>query len=204
VAFTLDFPIPPGMARSEAKQRQRYTIENALWALANRRRKDLPLYACVQGWDEQSARTCARSCGSAGFDGVAIGGLVPRARDPEQVFAIVKAVKEEVNKCPLHVFGIGEPTLVSRLFQSGVDSVDSSSYVQMAAGGQTWEPDTEGMDECTTLERLHLALRNLAMMTGVRLPLSVMASWPVATGCQPVASAGQNSDRQAACRYERC
>src|SRR5262249_49582039 len=55
VAFTLDFPIPLAMSRTEARRRQRFTIENALWAICNRRRRDLPLYACVQGWDPASA-----------------------------------------------------------------------------------------------------------------------------------------------------
>ena len=47
VAFTLDFPIPPGTEGGEARRRQALTIANARWALANRRRRDLPLFACV-------------------------------------------------------------------------------------------------------------------------------------------------------------
>lgn len=39
VAFTLDFPIPPNMEKREARRRQRLTIANSLWALANRRRR---------------------------------------------------------------------------------------------------------------------------------------------------------------------
>ncbi len=55
VAFTLDFPIPPGTDLKEAQKRQRLTIANAHWALANRRRKDLRLYAVAQAWDAESA-----------------------------------------------------------------------------------------------------------------------------------------------------
>jgi helicase len=81
VAFTLDFPIPPGMNLREAEKHQKLTIENAHWALANRRRKDLPLFACVQAWDVVSARECAQAFADRAFDGIAIGGLVPRAHD---------------------------------------------------------------------------------------------------------------------------
>ena len=48
VAFTLDFPIPPATDANEAKRRFELTIRNAHWALDNRRRRDLPLYACIQ------------------------------------------------------------------------------------------------------------------------------------------------------------
>src|SRR5947209_7996459 len=60
VAFTLDFPVPPGTGLAEARRRQELTVANAHWALANRRRRDLPLFACVQAWDVSSARECAR------------------------------------------------------------------------------------------------------------------------------------------------
>lgn len=56
LAFTLDFPIPPKTDPAEAARRQELTIANALWALNNRRRGgDLPLFACIQAWDEKSA-----------------------------------------------------------------------------------------------------------------------------------------------------
>src|SRR5262249_31946361 len=61
VAFTLDFPIPPSMDLTEARRRNKLTVANARWALENRRRKDMPLYACVQGWDTESYRACATS-----------------------------------------------------------------------------------------------------------------------------------------------
>ena len=171
VAFTLDFPIPPGMGQAEAKRRQRYTIDNALWALSNRRRKDLPLYACVQAWDRASACVCARAYADAGFDGIAIGGLVPRIGDWQQVMAILGGVQDRVTDLPLHIFGIGKPELVTKLFQRGVDSVDSSTYVQFAADGRCWDPSCEIVDQPAPIERLGLALRNLAWVTSARLPL---------------------------------
>ena len=49
VAFTLDFPIPPGTDKKEAKRRFDLTIANAHWALENRRRRDLPLFRLHPG-----------------------------------------------------------------------------------------------------------------------------------------------------------
>src|SRR5262249_33062254 len=112
VAFTLDFPISPGMETVAATARLDLTVANAHWALANRRRRDLLLFACVQAWDAASARACARAYAGAAFDGFAIGGLVPRARDLETVLAIVEVVREEIGERPLHVFGLGKPEVV--------------------------------------------------------------------------------------------
>jgi helicase len=172
VAFTLDFPIPPGMALREARRRQKLTIANALWALDNRRRTDLPLFACIQAWDEASARVCAQAYKGCAFDGIAIGGLVPRAQDTSLVLAIVEAVRAELPELPLHVFGLGKPDSVERLFAAGVDSVDSSAYVQMAADGRLWSNPTYRLRDPSPTDRLHLALCNLATATGRTLPLS--------------------------------
>jgi helicase len=168
VAFTLDFPIPPGTGKREATKRLDLTVRNAHWALENRRRRDLPMYACVQAWDVESARDCARSFSNCDFDGLAIGGLVPRARDTELVTSVVRAVRDVADGKPLHVFGIGSPELVTELFRLGVDSVDSSAYVKLAADGRRWGKDAEA----TPMERMHLALCNLATVRAHSLPLS--------------------------------
>lgn len=172
VAFTLDFPIPPGLEPVEARRRQDLTMANARWALANRRRRDLPLYAVVQGWDVESARACARAYAGQAFDGIAIGGLVPRVRDRALVLAWVKSVRAEIGDRPLHVFGLGIPELVADLFRAGVDSVDSSAYVKLAAEGRLWSKRDYQCGNPTATERLHLALCNLAAASGATLPLS--------------------------------
>jgi helicase len=172
VAFTLDFPVPPGMERTQARQRQELTIANAHWALANRRRRDLLLFACVQAWDAPSARACARAYTKSGFDGIALGGMVPRVRDMKTVLAIVEAVRAEIGGLPLHVFGLGKPEVVGRLFAAGVDSVDSSAYVKLAAEGRLWGDPSFHLAEPSPTERLHLALCNLARASGATWPLS--------------------------------
>lgn len=172
VAFTLDLPIPPGLGASEATWRQRLTIANARWAAGNMRRRDLPLYACVQAWDGASARACALAYRDLGFAGIAIGGLVPRVGSPDLITEIVSAVRTAVPDKPLHVFGLGHPDMVARLFGLGVQSVDSSAYVRLAADGRLWADRKFHLPDASPMERLHLALLNLAAASGRTLPLS--------------------------------
>ena len=176
VAFTLDFPIPPSTGPAEARRRLDLTVANAHWALENRRRKDLPLFACVQAWDAASARECAAQLATGAFDGFAIGGLVPRSRNRELVFSIVDAVREVVDDRPVHAFGLGQPAMVAALFERGVQSVDSSSYVRLAASGRTWSSHASAVSDPAPHERMRLAIENLAAAGSVRLPLAVRSA----------------------------
>ncbi|MFZ5591624.1 MAG: tRNA-guanine transglycosylase [Bacillota bacterium] len=137
LAATLDFIISPGMDLAEACRRQKLTIKNAFYALKQKRSKSLFLYASLQCWDEKSARTCAREYAKAGFDGIGIGGLVPRIRDEDYIKRIVSAVREEIPELAIHVFGIGKLEMVNLLWDLQVDSTDSSSYVREAVGNLT-------------------------------------------------------------------
>jgi len=153
------------------------TLTNCLWALANRRRRDLPLYGIVQAWDAEAAGAYAAAPARHPFDGIAIGGLVPRARDLELVRAIVDAVRSAAPSLPLHVFGLGRPDVVEMLFGRGVQSVDSASYLRLAADGRVWgDADFRAVDPSPAM-RLHLALLNLAAATGRALPLSARAAF---------------------------
>lgn len=173
VAFTLDFPIPPDTDRAEAERRQRLTVANAIWAIENRRRREMRLYACIQAWDNGSAADCAGKLAQLPFDGFAIGGLVPRSRDWNAIASIIAGVQLEIGERPLHVFGLGKPETTARLFEMGVDSVDSSSYVKLAADGRLWSRPDYRLEDPATTDLLHLAIRNLATATQTALPLSV-------------------------------
>jgi helicase len=172
IAFTLDFPIPPSTDHDEARRRNTLTVANARWALENRRRRDMLLYACVQGWDIESYQACATEYGALRFDGIAIGGLVPRVSDLEEVLRIIDAVRSAVPNKPLHVFGLGKPGIVEALFARGVQTVDSSSYIKLAADGKLWGQPSVHLTDASPTERLHLALCNLAMAAQRALPLS--------------------------------
>lgn len=172
VAFTLDFPVPPGLDAAEARRRIELSHANAVWALRNRRRKDLVLIAGVQGLEPSDYGESARALARESFDGFAIGGLVPRARDRDLVHDIVRRVRGEVGDRPLHAFGLGQPDLLTSLFQFGIDSADSSSYLKYAADGRQWGQPALTIADPSPTERLHLALCNLASVAGRCLPMS--------------------------------
>ncbi len=166
IAFTLDFPIPPNLDKKEATLRQKLTIKNALWARNNRRRSDMRLFACIQGWDIESIGRCAEAYASASFDGIALGGMVPRAKDRKLVLSCVREVRKKILDLPLHVFGLGHPEFVEELISAGVDSIDSSAYVKAAADGKSWFDPNTPMSEPSPTDRLRLALENLAFVSG--------------------------------------
>lgn len=130
IGATLDFIIPPGLDEAECRRRQELTIQNALYAQKHNITGDLILFASLQCWDEASARRCARIYAEAGFEGIAIGGMVPRARDREYIKNTVRAVREEAPDCAIHVFGCGNVELIPELVEAGADSFDSSSYAR--------------------------------------------------------------------------
>ncbi len=133
IGATLDFIIPPGLDRCECERRKALTVRNALYAQKHNIAGRLVLFASLQCWEEKSARECAAIYAGAGFEGIAIGGMVPRARDREYIKNTVRAVREEAPDCIIHVFGCGNVELIPELIEAGADSFDSSSYVRGAA-----------------------------------------------------------------------
>lgn len=132
IGATLDFIIPPGIDEAECIRRQDLTIKNALYAQKHNIVGNLILYASLQCWDESSARKCAKIYAKAGFTGIAIGGMVPRAKDLDYMKQLIHAVREEAPNCLIHVFGIGNRSAIPKLIKAGADSFDSSSYVRNA------------------------------------------------------------------------
>jgi tRNA-guanine family transglycosylase len=184
IGATLDFPIPPSCeSKLERNERFNATLTNAEWALRNNRRADLCLYASLQCWDDESAREAARAYAQMShhdrtFAGIAIGGMVPRLRDPDYVRSIIETVRAEWSK-PIHVFGVGSPAMVRNCLDWGADSTDSSSYVKYAADGRSVNPRLSKVPDAhiTPLGRMQLALRNLAHLLDPlndHLPLSAI------------------------------
>jgi tRNA-guanine family transglycosylase len=136
IGATVDFLIPPNCAEDEVERRFTLTLKNALWAIKNQANPSLVLYGSIQAWDANSATRAMHALAPHPFSGFALGGMVPRIRRPEEIIEIVRAIRAVDSKRPLHVFGIGSPRLISDLFRSGVDSVDSSSYVRAATDGK--------------------------------------------------------------------
>lgn len=167
VAFTFDFPIPFGLDPIEAFRRQDLTVGCAQWALKARRRRDLPLYACVQGWDKQSYRQCASAYRKQDFAGLAIGGLSTRADDISNVLSFVEAVMEEADEKPVHVFNLGDPRIIPTLMnEMGVDSVSSNSWITLANEGRLWDKPSFKFLKPTTGDKVLIALWNLSCAAG--------------------------------------
>lgn len=188
IGATLDFPIPPGCeSKRERNRRFKATLINAEWALRNNRRIDLLLFASLQCWDVKSAREAARTYAKLryqyrGFAGIAIGGMVPRLRDPDYVRGVIETVREEWSGA-IHVFGVGSPGMVRNCLEWGANSTDSSSFVKYAANGRHLNPRVPPIpdDQLTPLGRMQLALRNLAYLNDPandQLPLSVVGGSP--------------------------
>jgi len=140
IGATLDFIIPPKSSPEERKKLQDWTIQNAKWAFKNRTRKDFYLFASLQAWDQRSMERTLRPLQEIPFDGFALGGMVPRIRTPNVIFELVKAFRKREPTRPLHIFGVGAPSLVKALFEHGVNSVDSSNYVRQAASKRYFLP----------------------------------------------------------------
>lgn len=184
IGATLDFPIPPSCdCIQERTLRFEATLTNAEWALKNNRRSDLHLFASLQCWDVGSAREAARTYAKMrhmdrSFSGIAIGGMVPRLRDPDYVRGVIEVVRTEWPGL-IHVFGVGSPVMVRNCLEWGADSTDSSSYVKYAADGRSLNPRLPKVPEAqlTPLGRMQLALRNLAHLLDPlndHLPLSAI------------------------------
>ncbi len=134
---TLDFIIPPKTDEKEARRRLELTLKNAEYALRNRTpQSPLTLYASLQCWDVASARHAAERYVEMGFSAIAIGGLVPRARDTDYLKSIVSSVRKAAPNALIHVFGIGNPDIIPLLLAAGADSFDSSNYVRTAIGAR--------------------------------------------------------------------
>lgn len=133
IGATLDFIIPPDSSIEDCKRLQDRTIANAKWAISISQRKKMKLFASVHAWDRKSMHRILESLLPLPFDGFALGGMIPRIRKPKTIFELVTAFRELEPNRPLHLFGVGVPPLVKALFEYGVNSVDSSNYVQQAA-----------------------------------------------------------------------
>lgn len=175
VALSLDLAIPPDTPVEEARRRQALSLANARWARDNRRRRDLPLWAVLPVWELDELEAALEEV--EGFEGIALGGLVPRRAMAVEAVRRVRRRWEG----PLHVLGLGEPGLVGELYEAGATSVDSSSWARLAASGRSFAVAGLSIEDPSPDERLRLALVNLAVATRVGLPLGVrevlLESW---------------------------
>lgn len=148
---SLDYPLPPGLSRTEAKERTEKSINNCvelvkLLTTEYQDSKTMP-YLAVHGTSKSEAKAYTKKLlnqiDKKEFKniqfGLAIGSLVPIKNNYSLIADIVHGVQEaianhkaySIDDIPLHVFGISG-NLIPFLSYEGVDTFDSNSYAQAA------------------------------------------------------------------------
>lgn len=182
IIATLDYPLPQTLRDDEAEERIHFSIENSIQTLRLLQEREdeetkvlIPIHGRtpeeIQASIKRFIARYNRSRLERSYDGFAVGSLVPLRTKPDQIIAILGAVKrtlaeKRLNALPVHVFGVGS-TLIPYLVYLGFDTFDSSTYVQKARNLQYSHPETwanqraTGLEEivcrCETCSRLNLA-----------------------------------------------
>ena len=166
IIATLDYPLPPGLERSEAEKRMNQSLENAFRVATLLASKAHPpfLYICCHGQSQSDIESYVRQVfdrllGVLPSFGLAVGSLVPlRGKQDaailERICGVQKAIPES-ERChtPIHAFGVsGELTPI--LAYMGVDSFDSTSYIQAARGLSYSDPLTRTKRKLMELDEL--------------------------------------------------
>jgi 7-cyano-7-deazaguanine tRNA-ribosyltransferase len=148
IVASLDYPLPPGLALDEQKQRMERSLQNALHVGHLLRELENPpfLFMAVHGQIPslmtEYVESLFEAIQSNGLDdlnfGIAIGSLVPMrgagkvSEIIELVLAATKAIPEKFRqRVPVHTFGLSG-LLIPYLVYCGVDTFDSSTYMQEA------------------------------------------------------------------------
>ncbi len=176
IGYTLDAIVTPETPLAEARRRIDFTIRNAQWAKAHSHNSGLKLFASLQCVDAFSAGESTREYVRLGFEGIAIGGMVPRLKDLPSVLEIVETVRSFAgDDMPIHVFGVGKPEIMAQVISAGADMCDSSSYVKAAAEGKSWLYPEHHIDGLSVTERALVALENLSAACGQPAPVTFPA-----------------------------
>ena len=161
---SLDYPLPPGLDRAEAEMRMNRTLQNAFRVaerIADRQNPPF-LYVCCHGQsrvdiEEYVRKVFDRLLGVLPAFGLAVGSLVPLRgkRDSEvmeRILGVIKGIPEsERPRTPIHAFGVsGELTPI--LAYMGIDSFDSTSYIQSARGLNYSHPETRRKQKIMELD----------------------------------------------------
>lgn len=144
----LDRPIEPDDTYEERTTKARRTAENAAEFLRLSADYRCARYLTVHGYNysmidtflEEVTNVLGSEIVRASFDGIALGGLVPKKDDKDTLITAVCDCKEVLrdygfDDLPFHVLGISGSS-IPLLVALGVDTFDSSSYLQAAINGK--------------------------------------------------------------------
>lgn len=159
ITATLDYPLPPGLVQSEVDSRVERSIDNAVQTVRYLKEQSdyQPLtYIAIHGYDGESIKAYVKEVFSQlkreHIDdypiGLAVGSLVPLrgAKKYSTIVELLQSLQKSIPKqlrsiIPLHTFGI-TGNLIPILAYLGIDSFDSSTYIQEARGLIYVDPQT--------------------------------------------------------------
>ena len=159
IVASLDYPLPPNLARPEAEARMKQSLANAVQvaerlATNTSEMRTVPyLYTCCHGQSGEDTsdyvtQLFAQMGGILPSFGLAIGSLVPlRGRDDSEVMALVNGVVQAIpdnrrDTTPIHAFGVSG-VLTPLLAYIGVDTFDSSGYIHTSRSLTYSQPHTQ-------------------------------------------------------------
>lgn len=137
IASTLDFPINPNDSKKKIRDKiqQSSKYANRAKACAEENGYNLKIYAAVHGYKSEDILYCLNGI-KDGFDGYAVGSLVPIKGDYKKLIDIVLAVRTSIpSEKPLHVFGVSGSMMPILAFL-GADTFDSATYVHAGRFGK--------------------------------------------------------------------
>ena len=170
IIASLDYPLPPGLVRSEAKTRMKRSLQNAFHVAERLAEMDNPpyLYICCHGQSREDiqnyvAQVFERLSEVPPF-GLAVGSLVPLRGDNDsevlsRICGVLDAIPESArDRTPVHAFGVSG-NLTPVLAYLGVDSFDSTSYIQAARSLSYSHPETQKKLKIMELDSMECTCR---------------------------------------------
>ena len=170
IIASLDYPLPPGLVRSEAKTRMKRSLQNAFHVAERLTEMDNPpyLYICCHGQSREDiqnyvAQVFERLSEVPPF-GLAVGSLVPLRGDNDsevlsRICGVLDAIPESAqDRIPIHAFGVSG-NLTPVLAYLGVDSFDSTSYIQAARSLSYSHPETQKKLKIMELDSMECTCR---------------------------------------------
>lgn len=152
---TVDLPLSRDRRAAENQGRIEQSIDHAIRA-SDLHDGDEHLVASVHGYDPKTVRNGIRYLERHGeFDGYAVGSLVSIRTDYTKTTKLILAARQATEK-HLHVYGLGGIVYLPLLLYIGVDSFDSTSFLQSAGNRNYLLPGFGGtaLRHVETLDRL--------------------------------------------------
>ena len=172
---SLDYPFPPNLERVEIQSRMQRSLENAVKAALYLSEKSPTtyFYVCCHGQTRSDMQQYVadvfqqmRQHGLSQYPfGLAIGSIVPLrgAKKHEQIVELILGAKDGIpdeyrGQVPIHVFGVSG-NIIPLLIYLGVDSFDSSSYIQTARGLKYLNPKTRRLQPIFEMDSIECECR---------------------------------------------